>query len=157
MQSTAIYGMASQISDGYWEQRVNSPIIYSWQGLAFEHVCMNHIAQIRQALGLGRIAVEYYSWRSKNEKPRAQVDMIIERADHLVNLCEIKFARSEYSITAADDCGLRNKGEAFLRDSGIRCGILPTWITTYGLKKNQYSAEIQYQATMDDLFSEALK
>ena len=142
------------ISDGYWEQRVNSPMIHSWQGLAFEHVCMNHIAQIRQALGLGRIAVEYYSWRSKNERPRAQVDMIIERADHLVNLCEIKFAHSEYSITAADDRGIRNKGEAFLRDTGVRCGILPTWITPYGLKKNMYAAEIQYQATMDDLFSE---
>lgn len=140
------------ISDGYWEQRVNSPMIHSWQGLAYEHVCMNHISQIRQALGLGRIAVEYYSWRSKNEKPRAQVDMIIERADHLVNLCEIKFSHSEYSITAADDRSIRNKGEAFLRDTGIRCGILPTWITPYGLKKNMYSAEIQCQATMDNLF-----
>ncbi len=142
------------VSDGYWEQRVNSPMVNSWQGLAFEHVCINHIAQIRQALGLGRVAVEYYSWRSKNEKPRAQVDMVIERADQLVNLCEIKFARSEYTITANDDRSIRNKGEAFLRDTGVHCGILPTWITPYGLKENMYSAEVQYQATMDDLFSE---
>lgn len=141
------------ISDSYWQQRVNSPMMNTWQGLAFERVCMSHIVQVRQALGLGRIAVEYYSWRSKDDAPRAQVDMVIERADHLVNLCEIKFARSEYNITAADDRGMRAKGDAFLRDTGIRCGVLPTWVTPYGLKKNMYSTEVQYQVTLDDLFA----
>ena len=140
-------------SDGYWEQRVNSPMMNSWQGLAFERVCLSHIVQIRQALGLGRIAVEYYSWRSKDETPRAQEDLVIERADHLVNLCEIKFAHSEYAITADDDRSMRNKSADFLRDTGINCGILPTWITPYGLKKNMYSSSVQYQATMDDLFA----
>lgn len=140
-------------SDGYWEQRVNTPAINSWQGLAFEHVCMCHIAQIRQALGLSRIAVEYYSWRS-NEAPRAQIDMVIERADHLVNLCEIKYTKSEYSITAEDDHIMRNKSDAFVRGTGSHCGILPTWITTYGLKRNMYSEGVQYQASMDDLFKD---
>ena len=140
-------------SDRYWEQRVNTPMINSWQGIAFEHVCMTHILQIRQALGLSRIAVEYYSWRS-TESPNAQIDMVIERADQLVNLCEMKFTKSEYSITAKDDRSMRNKCEAFLRDSGLQLGILPTWITPYGLKKNLYSEEVQYQATLKDLFTD---
>jgi len=139
-------------SEGYWEQRVNTPTTNAWQGLAFEHVCMSHIAQIRQALGLGRIAVEYYSWRS-NEAPRAQIDMIIERSDRLVNICEIKYTHSEYTITADDDRSMWNKCEAFVNETGSRCGIIPTWITPYGLKKNKYSELVHYQATMDDLFT----
>ena len=114
---------------------------------------MAHISQIRHALGLDRIAVEYYSWRSK-ESPQAQVDMVIERADRLVNLCEIKYSGSGYVITAADDRKMRNRCDAFLRETGVRCGVLPTWITSFGLKKNMYSSEIQYQATMDDLFAD---
>lgn len=142
-------------SDNYWEQRLNTPMINSWQGLAFEHVCMSHINHIRQSLGLGRIAVEYYSWRSmEDETPRAQVDMVIERADHMVNLCEIKYTHSEYAISAEDDRGMRRKGDAFVRETGVRCGVLPTWITPYGLKDNMYSKDVQYQATMDDLFQD---
>ena len=140
-------------SERYWEQRINTPMINTWQGLAFEHVCMSHIEQIRQALGLSRIAVEYYSWRG-SDTPRAQVDMVIERADHLVNLCEMKFSKSEFKITASDDRDMRNKSEAFLHDSGLRYGILPTWITPYGLKKNSYSQDVQYQVTLKDLFTD---
>lgn len=140
-------------TEDFWQQHLNTAVTNTWQGLAFEHVCMAHISQIRHALGLDRIAVEYYSWRSK-ESPQAQVDMVIERADRLVNLCEIKYSGSGYVITAADDRKMRNRCDAFLRETGVRCGVLPTWITSFGLKKNMYSSEIQYQATMDDLFAD---
>ena len=138
-------------TEDYWQQHLNTPAISTWQGLAFEHVCMVHINQIRHALGLDRIAVEYYSWRS-NEAPHAQVDMIIERADRLINLCEIKYTQSEYSITADDDRKIRNRMAAFARESKTRSSIIPTWITSYGLFQNVYSAAVSYQVTMDDLF-----
>lgn len=139
-------------TEDYWEQHLNTPILNTWQGLAFEHVCMAHINQIRHALGLDRIAVEYYSWRSANA-PRAQVDMIIERADRLINLCEIKYTQSEYIITTAEDLKFRNRSAAFVRESKTRRGILPTWITPYGLAHNEYSSAVQYQVLMDDLFA----
>ena len=139
------------VTDDYWEQHLNTPVINTWQGLAFEHVCMAHIRQIRHALGLDRIAVEYYSWRSRTP-PRAQVDMIIERADRMINLCEIKYTLADYTITATEDRNLRNRIAAFQRDSKTRYGILPTWITPYGLAPNEYAAAVQYQVTMDDLF-----
>ncbi len=139
-------------TEDYWEQRLNTPVINTWQGLAFEHVCMVHISQIRRALGLGRIAVEYYSWRSSG-LPKAQVDMIIERADHLIHLCEVKYTQSEYVITSSEDLKMRNRISAFVRESKTRYGILPTWITPYGLFTNEYSSNIQYQITMDDLFT----
>ena len=107
--------------------------------------------EIRHALGLDRIAVEYYSWRS-TEMSRVQADMIIERADRLINLCEIKFAQSEYVITSEEDRKMRSRMAAFVREAKTRLGILPTWITPYGLFKNEYSASINYQIKMDDLF-----
>lgn len=135
----------------YWEQRVNTPVVNTWLGLAFEHVCMVHINQIRHTLGLDRIAVECYSWRS-NTTPKAQVDMIIDRADRLINLCEIKYTQSEYAITSNEDLKLRNRIAAFTRESKTRSGIIPTWITPYGLLRNEYSYDVQYQVCLDDLF-----
>ncbi len=140
------------VTEDYWEQRLNTPIVNTWQGLAFEHVCMVHIGQIRQALGLGRIAVEYYSWRS-SQPSRAQVDMIIERADHLVNLCEIKYSYSEYTITASEHKAMNSRIAAFVRETKNRNGILPTWVTPYGLSRNEYSVQVQNEVTMDDLFA----
>lgn len=141
-------------SESYWQQRVNSPLVNTWQGLAFEQVCMAHMPQIRHALGLDRIAVEYYSWRS-HEDSKAQIDMIIERADRLINLCEIKYSQSEYIVTADEDRKMRNRAAAFLNESKSRCGIIPTWITTFGLKPTPYTAEIQYQITLAELFRRA--
>lgn len=142
---------AKLLTEDYWEQRLNTPTLNTWQGLAFEHVCMVHIGQIRHALGLDRIAVEYYSWRSK-EKPHSQIDMIIERADHLINLCEIKYSYAEYTIEASEERKFKNRVAAFIRESKTNCGILSTWITPYGLYKNEHSIEVQYEVTLDDLF-----
>lgn len=79
--------------------------------------------------------------------------MIIERADRLINLCEIKYSLSEYVITAEEDLKLRNRIAAFARETKTRNGIIPTWITCYGLYPNEYSASVQYQVQMDDLFA----
>ena len=143
---------AKKIStDDYWQQHTITPAINNWRGLAFEHVCMVHINNIRQALGLTKIAVEYYSWRS-NDLPKAQVDMVIERADRLINICEMKFAADTYTITADDNRQMRARMAAFKAQTKTRCGLIPTWITPYGLTDNQYSAEVTAQVTMDDLF-----
>jgi hypothetical protein len=78
--------------------------------------------------------------------------MIIERADRLVNLCEIKYTQSEYTITSNEDLKVRNRTAAFVRETKTRNGILPTWITPFGLFHNEYSVSVQYQVTLDDLF-----
>ena len=80
---------------------------------------MVHVKQIRHALGLDRIAVDYYSWRSESA-PRAQVDMIIERSDRLINLCEIKYAQTEFTITAEEERKVKNRIAAFVRESKTR-------------------------------------
>ena len=139
------------VNPTFWQDRALTAQIITWFGLAFERLCFCHIPQIRKALGLNRIAVEYYSWRSTGT-PGAQIDMIIERADKLINICEIKFSDREYTITKQDDLDMRNRIDTFRQESGTNCGLIPTWITSYGLKDNDYSADVQYQATLDDLF-----
>ena len=138
-------------TEDYWQQHINTPTINTWCGLAFEHVCMAHIRQIRHALGLDRIAVEYYAWRNK-QNGHEQADMIIERADNLINFCEVKYSKGVFVIDKQEDLKMRNRMEAFTAQSKTRCGLLPTWVTTFGISPNQYAADVQYQVTIDDLF-----
>lgn len=138
-------------TEDYWEQHLNTPVTNTWLGLVFERICVAHQYQIRHALGLDRIAVEFYSWRN-NTMPRSQIDLIIERADHLINLCEIKYTYSEYTITASEDKKLKTRITAFSSATKTKCGIIPTWITPHGLFQNEYATSVQYQVILDDLF-----
>ena len=113
---------------------------------------MAHIKQIKQALGIDRIGTQYYSWRSKNSVQGAQIDLLLERADRVINLCEIKYSESEYRLTKDEDVKLRNRQADFVAETGTNFAIHPTMITTYGLRQNEYSGGITAQVTIDDLF-----
>lgn len=131
---------------------MGKPVQNTWYGLSFERVCMLHIPQIKKKLGIDRIHTEYYSWRSRESVPAAQIDLIIERADNLTNVCEIKYSQLTYSITKEEDLRIRNRIADFVGETGIRTGILPTMITTFGIRSNAYSSIAQACLTMDDLF-----
>lgn len=93
----------------------------------------------------------------KNRKcstPAAQIDLLIERADHLINLCEIKYTQSPYTITKEEELHIRTRMADFVEETGVRHGILPTLITTFGIRPNAHSAIAQVQLTMDDLFDD---
>ena len=120
--------------------------------MAYERICMLHIPQIKQQLGIAQIYTEYYSWRSKLSTPASQIDLLIERADNLVNLCEIKYSQAPYSITKEEDMRIRTRIADFVGETKIRHGVLTTLITTFGLRPNPYSSIAQVQLTMDDLF-----
>lgn len=137
----------------YWTHQMGKPRQNTWYGLAFERICMLHIPQIKHQLGIDQIYTEYYSWRSKQSVPAAQIDLLIERADNLVNLCEIKYSQMPYTITKAEDMRIRNRIADFVAETGIRHGILTTLITTFGLRQSPYSSVAQVELTMDDLFA----
>lgn len=103
-------------------------------------------------MGIAQIYTEYYSWRSKLSTPASQIDLLIERADNLVNLCEIKYSQAPYSITKEEDMRIRTRIADFVGETKIRHGVLTTLITTFGLRPNPYSSIAQVQLTMDDLF-----
>ena len=87
----------------YWSHNLQTPLMNTWLGLAFERVCMAHIPQIKRCLGIDRIGTEYYSWRSKTSENGSQIDLLIERADRIINLCEIKYSTTPYSIDKSEE------------------------------------------------------
>ncbi|MDR3366353.1 MAG: AAA family ATPase [Prevotellaceae bacterium] len=125
----------------------------AWSGYAFEMVCLSHVEQIKHKLGISGVLTNVASWRSSSSTPGAQVDLLIERNDQVINLCEIKYANAEFTIDRKYDEILRNKREAFVRETKTRKAVHLTMITTYGVKQNEYSGLVQSEVKMDDLFT----
>ncbi|MDY6420241.1 MAG: ATP-binding protein [Succinivibrio dextrinosolvens] len=141
--------------DHYWSNAVDNPAKRTWEGLVFEQICRDHVSSIKKRLGISGVLSEESSWYVKGDKEihGAQIDLLISRRDHVTNLCEIKFSTGEYVIDKDYDLKLRNKIEAFRRDTSYKGTIQLVMITTFGLKKNQYSSLIQNQIVLNDLFS----
>ena len=137
----------------FWAHHISSPQVNTYWGLSYERVCMVHIPQIKKAIGIDQIGTECYSWRSNDPEQRAQVDLLIERADRIINLCEIKYSTSLYLIDKEEDMKFRTRQGIFVAQTGTRYGVQPTFITTYGLARGAYASSIQKSVTMDDLFS----
>ena len=136
----------------YWSNHLNTPEQNNWYGLAFERICMYHIEEIKGALGINAISTEYFSWRSTESDPACQIDLLIERADRVINVCEMKFCDREYVIQKSEDLKIRNRIGAYRDETKTRCAVLPVLVTTYGLQKNIYSGGIRNVVLMDDLF-----
>ena len=137
----------------FWQQHLNTPVLNTWRGLAFEQVVMKHIEQVKRALGISGIAVEYYAWRSKKTEPKSQIDLILDRADRILNICEIKYAYSHYSITKTEEEKLLLRQRNFCLETGTNQGIHLTMITPFGVSNNSYKASVTSEVTLDDLFA----
>ena len=140
----------------FWSDQINTPTVNTWQGYAFERVCLEHIGQIKQKLGISGVYTDVNSCYIKGDKEKgikgAQIDLLIVRKDQVINLCEMKYSSSEYVLSIEDDESMRNKISELIRATGTRYAIYPTMITTYGLVDNSYSGNVQAVITMDDLF-----
>ena len=140
----------------FWTNQINTPAVNTWMGLAFERVCMQHVAQIKNKLGISGVLTEINSWYCKADPDRgvfgSQIDMLITRKDQVINLCEMKYSGSEYTITEKVDKSIRNKINDLRVLTNTKYAIYPTLITTYGLVSNSYSDNIQSVITLDDLF-----
>ena len=139
-------------SEDFWLRFCTTPAHAAWAGYAFEILCLQHVPQIRKALGISGVLTGVFAWKSKIHDPGAQIDLVLERGDQVINLCEMKYASSEYTIDKAYDQNLRNKRSAFLAETGTRKAAQTTMITTYGLRKNVYQAGIPFEVHLDDLF-----
>lgn len=140
----------------FWSQSLNTPTISTWMGLSFERICLTHIPQIKQALRIGGIKTEYYSWRGidPETKKQAQIDLIIDRADRMVNLCEAKYSEKPYVLDKDEYKKYTDRMALFKQQTSFSGGIIPTFITASGMQRNAYSEHIIAQLTMDDLFEE---
>lgn len=150
-------GSIKGTQEQYWQQMQDSPSYRAWAGYSFEGVCLKHIKGILFGLGISGISVKASSWRYRADKEDlgsgAQIDLVIERADSCINLCEIKYAQGPYVITKDYAEKLRMKKECFRRITGTRYSLFTTLITPYGVIENaQYSSVADNQITMDVLF-----
>lgn len=145
------------VDENFWSINANTPVRNAWEGLAFERVCFEHIRQIKHALGIAGVATHIYSWRVKDDPvygDGAQIDMVIDRADQIVNLCEIKFSTTEYAIEKSDDESLRHKAGRFRDMQKGHKAVHTILITPFGIKRNMYQYSVQNVVTAEDLFRE---
>lgn len=138
----------------YWCDNQNSPKLNSWRGRAFEDVCFVHQTEVKKALGISGVQAEVYPWHATADGnvAGAQIDMLIDRADRVLNLCEMKFSQDDYVISKDYDEKLRGKIVALQEETGGKRNVQVTLVTTFGLKKNMYSSRVQRVVTMEELF-----
>ena len=132
----------------FWSATLDSRDHSTWAGLAFERLCLQHVDGIKRALGIGGVLTSVHSWR--NEK--AQIDLLIDRRDGIVNLCEMKYWSGPYTMTAKDAAALAAKKAAFKDATRTRKAVHLTMVTSFGVRRNAYSDSVQSFVTLDDLF-----
>lgn len=128
----------------FWTNNIGSTLHRAWSGIAFERVCLQHINQIKAALGISGVLTNVYSWRTEaNENKgidKTQIDLLIDRNDGVINLCEMKFSAQEYAITADEEIKLRRRRGNFITATQTKKAVHITLVTPYGLKRNAHSA-----------------
>lgn len=132
----------------YWTKNLESRLHSTWAGLAFERLCLLHVEQIKKSLGIRGVLTNEYAWYSKE----AQIDLLIDRNDGIINLCEIKFADGKYEIKKNEYESLQNKKDVLKAETGTRKAVHFTYVTTNGLIPNAYASGVQSQVTLDALF-----
>ena len=136
----------------FWTSNLESPSLSAWKGYAYEQVCLSHSEQIKQALGIAAISAEMSSWRSRHSSPGAQIDLLFDRKDGIINLCEIKYSKAEYTITKKEEAELRNKIAVFEAETHTKKAVHLTMATTYGVIMNVHAGVVQSEIRLDDLF-----
>lgn len=139
---------------GLWQALSQTQKFKSWSGYAFESICLKHISQIKEALRISGVYAEPSSFTFKGDDTYdgTQIDLLIDRNDKVINLCEIKFHNKEFTISKNYAKQLRNKKGIFEGVSKTKKHIFLTMITTFGLKENQYIHQVDNSLTMDVLF-----
>jgi hypothetical protein len=137
-----------------WINMIDNPAQRAWQGFTFEQVCIDHVLQVKKALGISGVQTNNVAWRGSAGEKSAQVDLLIDRRDQVVNLCECKFALDVFSIDKEYAEKLRSKISTFKEATKTRKAVFLTMIATYGVEKNKYAnLLVQNEVTMDDLFA----
>lgn len=149
--------LANQRGRSSWLQLSNQAVYKIWTGYAFENVCLRHTAAIKKALGINGILSNDYAWSQKgsSNKKGAQIDLVIDRSDHCINIFELKFHNVEFEINKNYAAQLRQKIQIFKEQTKTKKNVFLTMLTVYGVKKNKYYLEVvSNQLLIKDLFQE---
>lgn len=143
----------SILDTDFWLSSLDNPEVRTWSGYAFEQICLAHLSAIKKALGINGIQTISSAWLGNYDNQKAQIDLVIDRRDHVITICEMKFSINPFIIEKkyADD--LRTKIAIFKQSTGTSKAIFLTFITTFGLIQNEYAMSlVQNSLTMDVLF-----
>lgn len=141
-------------AENYWSATQESGARRAWEGLAFERVCLLHVRQIRRALGIEGVLASVCSWRaSAGASPGAQADLVLDRADGVVDLCEMKWSEKPYAVDKAEEDALRRRRAVFLAETGTRKSVQTVLVSPEGIERNKHAAAVQAVVTLDDLFA----
>lgn len=151
--------------DNYWLKMQTTAEYESWCGHAFEIVCLHHINEIVKALGIDGSINTPCSWSyrptakvmadeeaDEDLKHGTQIDLLIDRSDKSISICEMKYCNGEYEISKAYDAHLTHRLKVFKKVTKTTKTLIPTFVTPHGLYNNMYARKINRQVTGDDLF-----
>lgn len=147
-------------NEHFWSNTLDNPVRRAWAGLTFEQVCKDHIPQIKRKLGIAGVLSEESAWfgsaqgDGEETGSGAQIDLIIDRRDQVVTLCEMKFSLNRFEIDKDYELKLRNKIAVFREATNCRKTIQLSMISSFGLQKNKYSGIVSSEVRLDDLFQE---
>ena len=132
----------------FWSRSLGTPVHDVWAGLAFERLCLLHRRQLKEALRIGGVSANICSWRGKD----AQIDLIIDRNDGIIDICEMKYSGGPYALDAEEWGKIARRRSALREAVGMRKAIHVVMVTAYGLVSNAWANEVKFQLTLDDLF-----
>jgi uncharacterized protein len=139
-----------------WEQLSKESTYTAWSGYAFENICRGHIDQIKAALGISGVYTQHSSWKFKGDDvlPGAQIDMVIDRGDQIIHICEAKFTKESFGINNIYAERLQLRKSIFRQATQTKKAVFTTLLTTYPAIKNMhYLGEIDNEISMDKLFA----
>ena len=140
----------------YWKSMLGTPKYNTWCGLAFERTCLWHIDQIKKQLGISGILTNEYAWRCSGDESKnlrgVQIDLLIDRSDGIIDICEMKYSKEPYVISADYGRELQRKRDVLAEMTGTGSAIHIIMVTTEGVVHNEQWGEIQAEVNLDNLF-----
>lgn len=141
------------LDENFWLNSLDNPEIRAWSGYAFEQICLSHLTCIKKALGISGIQTISSAWLGSYDNQKAQIDLVIDRRDHVITLCEMKFSIHPFIIEKKYADELRTKIAIFKQATGTSKAIFLCFMTTFGLVQNEHAMSLVQNAfTMDILF-----
>ena len=140
----------------FWSRMVGSPEYNAWRGLSFERLCLQHVKQIKAAMGIAGVDAEVGCWRHVADEryPHgAQIDLVIDRADNVVDLCEMKCTDEPYRVTAQDISDFKRRREAYREVTRTRKSLHLLLVTFNGSEPSMFRNEINAEVVLDSLFA----
>lgn len=147
----------SQGDEHFWSSQMGSAIYHNWCGLAFERVCLLHISQIKKALGIFGTVSTVCSWRTirtEDGKRGAQIDLLIDRNDQVIDICEMKYTKEPFEVNEEEYLRMLNRRTRFVSEVGTDKAVHLVLVSASGVKRNSFSDEFQSVITSEDLFTE---